>query len=125
MENNKKTILIVEDEKDVSSVIAELITSQGFNAVEAEDGEVGLDKALSEHPDLILVDILMPRKDGMEMIKELRSHAWGKNIPIVLLTNLNQADKVAEAIEYDVTDYIVKSDITIDSLAKLISDKIG
>ena len=77
-------ILIVEDEDSMLSALADKIRQAGFaESLIARNGEEGLSLALSEHPDLLLVDILMPKMDGMTMIKQLRKDAWGKEVKII------------------------------------------
>jgi DNA-binding response OmpR family regulator len=79
---------------------------------------IGLRIALKEHPDLILLDILMPEKDGMGMLKDLRRDDWGKNVPVIVLSNLNDPPRVAEALRNGVYDFLVKSEC---NLAKVLN----
>jgi len=87
---------------------------------EAEDGIKGLEIALSEHPDLILLDIVMPKMDGVSMIRELRKDSWGKTATVTMLTNLSDAEKVHTAMEEGVYDFLVKGDWALDDLLSKI-----
>ena len=93
---------------------------EGFIVLEAENGEEGLDVALRDHPDLILLDIIMPKMDGLTMLKKLREDVRGKNTKVILLTNLSDNEKVSEALLQGSYDYLVKSDWKIgDVVAKI------
>jgi DNA-binding response OmpR family regulator len=122
---SKKTILIVEDERPLRELLIAEISREGINTLGAGDGEEGLEVALKEHPDLLLVDILMPKKDGLEMVKGLRDDEWGKNAVVVLLTNLNDSEKIVEALNYGAREYLVKADWKIEDIIKMAKNKLG
>ncbi len=121
----KKKILIVEDEKLLTDVLVEEIKGAGFDTSIAYDGKVGLEKALAEHPDLILLDIVMPVMDGMTMLNELRKDKWGADVPVVMLTNLSDSSKVAEAAKNKTYDYLVKADWPLEEVIKKINERLG
>ncbi|MBI5798672.1 MAG: response regulator, partial [Candidatus Yonathbacteria bacterium] len=114
MTDQKKIILVVEDEEPMQLVLRDVLKVEGYTVLEAKNGIEGLDHALKKHPDLILLDILMPKMDGLEMLKKLREDAWGKNAPVIVLTNLSDNEDIAKAVEEDVFEYFVKTDIRID-----------
>ena len=88
--DKKQTILIVEDELPLLKVYADRFSDEGFLVLKANNGQEGLDLAIKEKPDLILLDILMPVMDGLTMMQKLRENTtWGKTVPIMLLTNLS------------------------------------
>src|SRR5437870_5664771 len=95
-----KKILIIEDEVLLRRPMAIKLQEAGFEILEASNGVVGLESAIKEHPDLILLDISMPEMDGIELLKKLRNDPWGKNAKVTVLTHLNNMDKIAEATEY-------------------------
>lgn len=106
-----KTILIVEDEKPAAKVLQEKFSTEGFETLVAEDGVEGLRISLEKKPDLILLDILMPKMDGLAMMQELRKDPWGKKVPIIILTNLSADDKVMRQILEDQPSYyLLKTD---------------
>jgi DNA-binding response OmpR family regulator len=119
-----KTVLIVEDDEPILRVLTDKMTNEGLTVIQARDGREGLKKALKERPDLILLDILMPGMDGMEMLKALRRDKWGKAADVVILTNLSYEIKEEEAMEYGVQDYWVKSDWRIDDIAKKVKARL-
>lgn len=120
----KKKILIIEDEETLLSVLSKKLEKEGFQVVKAKNGEEGLSVFVKEQPDLILLDIIMPVMDGMEMLKRLRETEKGKDVPVVILTNLSEAGKTAEALEQGVFDYLVKSDWKLADLVEKIKQRI-
>lgn len=121
----KKTILIVEDEAALIAALNNKLTLEGFAVLEAKNGQEGLETALSAHPDLILLDIIMPVMDGMTMLKKLREDAWGKEAKVFILTNLSDTQKVADAITQGSYDYLVKTDWTLEDIIARIREKLG
>ena len=125
MTDQKKTILVVEDEEPMQLVLRDVLKVEGYAVLEAKNGVEGLDLALNGHPDLILLDILMPKMDGLEMLKKLREDKWGLHVPVIVLTNLSDNEDIAKAVEEDVFEYFVKTDIRIDEVIQRIREKIG
>lgn len=119
-----KKILIVEDDRVLRRVISDNLKAENFIAVEAEDGAAGLEMAKKEHPDLILLDVVMPKMDGIAMLEKLREDEWGKNAHVVMLTNLSEAEKVAQAAERGVNDYLIKADWDIAGIIERVKEKI-
>ena len=124
MQNSKK-ILIVEDEANLLDVLRDEFVAAGFDVIKAHDGEEGYKLALEKHPDLILVDVLMPKMDGITMFKNLRKHETLKNLPGIVLTNLSDTKTIEAALESGAYDFLVKSDWEPKSLVKRVSEKLG
>ncbi len=118
-------ILIVEDETPLRQALYDKLKREGFNPLQAKNGEEGLDMALTERPDLILIDIIMPVMDGMTALKYLRNDEWGKKVPVIVLTNLSDANNVSTALENGAYDFLVKSDWSLADLITLIKKKLG
>lgn len=121
---SKKTILIVEDETSMLRALTDKLSREGFAVLEAKNGKEGLEIALKEQPALILLDIVMPVMDGMTMLKKLRADTYGKNVPVILLTNLNESEKIAEAVESGVYDYLLKTDWKIEDVVKRTKERL-
>lgn len=117
-------ILIVEDEISLLNVLTDKLTKEGYNVIKAIDGKDGLRLALSELPDLILLDINMPVMDGITMLKLLRKEDAGKKIEVVMLTNFSEYKLLVEAMEQGAHDYLVKSDWKLEDVVKLVHDKL-
>lgn len=123
--SRKKIVLVVEDDRPLRRVLKLKLENEGFKVYEAKDGEQGLAYAFSKKPDIILLDLLMPVKDGKDMLKELRKDEWGKNVNVVILTNLSNTEDVAEAMTDGVYEYFVKAETPLDSIVKVVQDRLS
>ena len=121
----KHTILVVEDEASLRDALVDKFSREGFSMLEAKNGEIGLETALVKHPDMILLDIVMPVMDGITMLKKLREDAWGKTAKVIILTNLNDEAKLADALEQGTYEYLVKSDWKMENIVSTVKAKIG
>ena len=127
MADEKKKILIVEDSKDFLWFLRQSFDNQGFEVLYAEDGELGLEQAEKEKPDLMLVDIQLSgaegKMNGIEMAKRVKEK--GLSPKIIFLTNMNDPLHISEALEAaGESDYIVKVDVDIDAVVKRVKDKL-
>jgi DNA-binding response OmpR family regulator len=120
---NKK-ILIVDEDISFRSSLKDGLLGEGFTVVEASDGANGLFVALREHPDLIMIDIEVPRTAGISMLKTLRKDDWGKGTRVIMLSNMYEMDLVAEALGGGAHDYIVKKDWRIDAIVALVKNRL-
>lgn len=121
----KQSILIVDDEVSLRNALSDKLRHEGFIVLEAKNGEEGLDVALHNHPDLILLDIVMPVVDGITMLKNLRGDEWGRDVKVIMLTNLDGNGKVADAIVWGTQDYLVKSDWKLEDVVAKIRKRLG
>lgn len=117
-------ILIVEDEEPILSALTEKIQREGFaEPLKAHNGEEGLTLALRQHPDLLLVDILMPKMDGITMVKELRKDEWGKSVKVAILTNFDTTDEMLKDVALiEPSFYLLKSNWDIDNVVIKIKE---
>jgi len=124
-EVNKK-VLIVEDEELLLKTLSERLIKEGYQILTAKDGEEGIQTALKEQPDLIILDILLPKIDGIAVMGKLReTNTWGKQVPIILLTNLNIDDSIMNAVTKDKPAYyLVKTDWTMDQIAEKVKERL-
>lgn len=120
----KQTILIVEDELALLRVLEQKFHQEGFEVVTAKDGVEGLEKFKQCSPNLLLIDIIMPRMDGITMLAQLRQDPKGKNVPAILLTNLSDAEKVDDGIRHGVYDYLVKADWRLEDVVKRVRERL-
>jgi len=122
----KKTILIVEDELPMLKALADKFSLEGFDILEAKDGTEGLTAAIEKKPDLIILDIFMPVMDGKEMFEKLRQDAWGKTVPVIILTNLNPDDKTLdELMKNGPSYYFIKSKWKLEELVAKVKKELG
>jgi len=112
MLDSKKKILLVEDDKFLSEMYITKLTESGFEVEAAFDGEEGLSKADSFRPDLILLDIVLPKKDGFEVLKSLKEKEELKKILVIALTNLGQKEEVQKGFDLGADDYVIKAHFT-------------
>lgn len=127
MDNNpgNKKILIVEDEPQMLEALVDEFKGAGFSVLTAKNGEEGLKTAMENHPDLIVLDIIMPKMDGMTALRELKKNSWGALVPIIILTNINEPDKLAEALEIGVSEYIVKAETSLNDICDTTKKILG
>lgn len=108
----KKKILIVEDDNFVAEVYFAKLTEMGYETILAQNGQEGLDALKKNKIDLVLLDILMPVMDGMEMLEEVKKNDEWKNIPVILLTNVGEKESIQKVREMGVKNYLIKSHFT-------------
>lgn len=120
-----KKILVVDDEELVINALTKRLTKEGFSIDVARDGDEALEKAESVNPDLILLDIVMPKLDGISVLKKLKESAKTQNIPVIMLTNLYEDQKLGQAMKAGVSDYLVKVDHTLNDIVKRIRNKLN
>lgn len=120
-----RKILIVEDEVPLRKALAEEFMDAGYSVFEAGDGLEGFDVALKEHPHIILLDQLMPKMNGVAMLKQLRSDSWGSTVPVIMATNMSTTDTINEAIDAGANDYFIKSEVSVADIIKLVDDRLS
>ena len=119
------SVLIVENEKDLSEALMTVLAHEGFIVTVTEDGEEGLATALRNKPDIILLDIMMPKMDGLTVLQYLRSDDWGKHANVIMMTAFDDQEKVDRAAELDTPDYIVKTNVTLAAVVAKVKEKLG
>lgn len=122
--NNPKKVLIVDDEILVVKALADKLTAEGFLVDKAYDGQEALLKINQSRPDLILLDIIMPKLDGISVLKMLKALETTKNIPVIILTNLYDDKKMDEVLQTDNTDYLIKVEHSISDIVSRVKKKL-
>ncbi len=125
MNTLNKTVLVIDDEADLREALVTTLEQEGFGTIFSINGEEGLASALSNKPDLILLDIMMPKMDGISVLKKLRADAWGAHAKIIVMTASDDFEKIAEVVEAGGDDYVVKSDIPLSEIVVKIKAKLG
>jgi len=118
----KKKVLVVEDNSSLRQTLAEFLESDDFDVITASDGEEAINLAQNNNPDIMLLDIILPKKNGFEVIKELKSDERTKDIPIVLLTNLGSLSDIQKALDLGATTYLVKGDYQLKEIVEKIKE---
>ncbi len=121
----RKKILVVEDDEDLREAIIEKFKEEKFETLQARNGEEGLELAFREKPDLLIVDIIMPKMDGTEMLRKIRQNEWGHSVPVIILTNISDAEKLAEALEIGVDEYLLKAEWKLQNIVDKTKKILG
>lgn len=118
-------ILVVEDEASLRKAIVDILKINGYEVVGAGDGESGLSLTRSEMPDLILLDIILPKMNGFDVLKELKADATTASIPVIVLTNLEGTMDVEQALTLGATTYLVKTNYELEDIVKRVNDTLA
>ena len=126
MEKYNKKILIIEDEQALRVPLSATFEAAGFQVITANNGEDGLKLALEKNPDIILLDLLMPKMDGRVMLRKLRESQQGKDTPVIILTVLQADDLIMHWIaKYEPTYYLIKSDWGPEQIVKKVKERLS
>lgn len=117
-------ILVIEDEETLQKALSQFLAEEKFEVISALDGEKGLELAKTASPDLILLDIVLPKKDGYEVLEELKKDEATKRIPVILLTNLESPEDIEKAFEKGASTYLVKSNYKLEEIVKKIKETL-
>ncbi|MFH0906641.1 MAG: response regulator [bacterium] len=120
-----KKILIIEDDPFLSEMYADKFNKDGFQADICIDGKIGMDKIKADKPDLILLDIVLPKMDGFEILKEVKGNPELKDIPIILLTNLGQKNEVEKGLSMGADEYIIKAHFTPTAVVAKVKEMLS
>lgn len=118
-------ILIVEDDKFLRELIVRKLEKEGFEIVEAVDGENGVQKIKQERPDLVLLDLILPGIDGFEVLKKIKEDPKTSSIPIVILSNLGQREDVERGMKMGAVDYLVKAHFTPNEIIDIVKRSLN
>lgn len=125
MDTRKRKILLVEDDTALASVYRSRLELEGFDVCEANNGEDALSLAVPEHPDLILLDVMMPKISGFDVLDILRNTPETTNIRVIMLTALSQPKDKERAEQLGVDDYLVKSQVVIGDVVERVRYHLG
>jgi DNA-binding response OmpR family regulator len=120
-----KTILFIEDEATLQKTLGEVLTKEGYQVISALDGEIGLRMAKEKKPNLILLDLILPKMNGFEVLKKIKEDAEIKDIPIIVLTNLESMEDIQKALELGAATYLVKANYSLEELIEKIKKTIS
>jgi two-component system alkaline phosphatase synthesis response regulator PhoP len=127
-EQKKRSILIIEDDPEIRKLYAHALTAAGLTVLLGEDGESGLELALEKLPDFLLLDVLLPKMSGIEVLKKVREHGdWGKHVPAILLTNV---EPTTEQMNSDIvftapTYYLLKNFVVPEDVVAKVLERLG
>lgn len=119
---NMSKVLIIEDDKFLRELMSRKLSSEGFETVEAIDGESGIKKIKEEKPEIVLLDLILPGIDGFEVLAKVKDDPETNPIPVVILSNLGQRDDVERGLKLGAIDYLVKAHFTPNEIIKKVRD---
>jgi DNA-binding response OmpR family regulator len=125
MDIPQRKMLIIEDEASILNGISDKFVHEGFSVIKATNGQEGLDSALKDHPDFILVDNLMPNTDGFYFLENLRRDKWGKNARVIMWSNSQDSVTIARAKKIGILDFIIKSEWEYRDIVKKVKEILG
>ena len=120
-----KKILFIEDEPALQTTLGDFLKSGGFSVSTAADGISGLEMAKKEKPDLILLDLILPKKNGFDVLLELKQDPKTVAIPVMVLTNLESAEDIDRALEAGATAYLVKTNYRLEEVMEKVKSLLG
>ncbi len=115
-------ILVAEDDKLISGSLCEALKNAGYESHAALDGEEAVAKAKEVAPDLMLLDIMMPKLDGISVLWELKANPATAKIPVIVLTNIGDVDTISKIVEAGAVDYLLKSDQSVDDILRKVKE---
>lgn len=123
----KKKILIIDDDVTLSRILADALIGRNalYEVFIASDGEKGISKAKETIPDLILLDLMMPRLSGVGVMQQLKQNPETGNIPVIILSQMSDMDKIAEVLGLGAKGYIIKADADLNSMIGQIEAQLG
>ena len=120
-----QTVLLIEDDEFLAELYATKLNLEGYKVVLANDGEKGLKMIKEKKPDLVLLDIILPKMDGFEILTKIKADPELKSIPVILLTNLSQKDEVKRGLDLGANDYLIKAHFMPSEVVKKIKQSLA
>ncbi len=120
-----KTIIFIEDEPILQKTVGRFLEKEGYEVKSALDGETGLAMVKKIKPDLVLLDLVLPKKDGFEVLEELKQDESTKNIPVIILTNLEKSNDIEKTLSLGATTYLVKANYELEEVVKKIKEVLN
>jgi DNA-binding response OmpR family regulator len=120
-----KKILFIEDESVLQKTFGSVLKKEGYEMISALNGEVGFNLAKTKKPDLILLDLILPKTHGFDVLKQLKEDKETQEIPIIVLTNLEGIGDVDKAIELGATTYLIKAEYSLEEIVEKIKIALG
>lgn len=121
-DEKSKKVLIVEDEQTLLKTIEFTLKDKGYEVFTAMDGEVASSLIKEKKPDIVLLDILLPKKNGLEVLQEMKDDPEVANTPVLLLTNLSDEESISQGVSMGARGYFVKSDMTLEEVAEKVAE---
>lgn len=118
----KPKILMIEDDIFLRKIYRDKFLRAGFDFIEATNGEERLNKVISETPNLVLLDLILPRKNGFDVLIDMKRNKTTQNIPVIILSNLGQDSDVKRGLSLGAQDYLVKTDVSLSEVVEKVKE---
>jgi DNA-binding response OmpR family regulator len=116
----KTSVLIIEDEHALREALEQKLTHEGFEVITAADGLAGIGQALAHHPSVILLDIMLPGLNGMDLLQELRDDPWGMDAKVIILSNEGDTSTILQGVKHNSQGYFIKAETSLDTIVNAI-----
>lgn len=121
-QESKKMVVVVEDNASLRMMLCEKLRKENYKVTEAENGEEALDMVVRHKPDLVILDVILPRMTGFEVLEKIRHISEVKDVPVMLLTNLESMENVERALRLGATNYLVKADYSLEEITQKVNE---
>ena len=118
-------LIVIEDEESLGRVLKDKLEKEGYEVIVASDGEAGLEAIKKENPDLVLLDLILPKKTGFEVLEALKNDPEGKRFPVIVLSNLGEDDNIKKAFDLGAIDYFVKTQHPINEIIEKVKGQLA
>jgi len=122
---NEKTVLVIEDDTLLKDMLGQQLTKEGWQVLHATEGVQALKLAKDEHPDIVLLDLLLPGMSGFEVLTALKADATTKDISVIILSNLGQQEDIDKGMKLGASDFMIKSNFTLDEVSAKIKEFVS
>lgn len=122
---NRKKVLIIDDDPTLLKLMVASFEEEGYKVVSGKTGQDAVKLTDKEHPAAIVLDLEMPKMDGLEALKKIRENENNQEVPIIIATNNSSSEAVFECLQNGASDYFIKSEISVDKLVENVKEKIG
>lgn len=124
MSREKPKILMIEEDHFLRKIYRDKLSRLGFEFFEATNGEEGLNKVIAEKPDLVILDLILPIKNGFDVLIDIKSNKNTENIPVIILSNLGQESDIQRGLSLGVADYLVKTEVSLSEVINRVKERL-
>ena len=122
MTEKKQKVLMMEEDRFLRKIYKNKLIREGFEFIEATNGQEGLNKVISEKPDIVLLDLILPRKSGFDVLIDMKRNSETKDIPVIILSNLSQESDIKKGFSFGAKEYLVKSEISLSDVVDKVKE---
>ena len=124
MSEKKPKILMIEEDHFLRKIYRDKLSRSGFEFLEATNGEEGLNKIIAEKPNVVLLDLILPRKNGFDVLVDMKSNKNTENIPVIILSNLGQESDIQRGLALGAKDYLVKTEVSLSEVVEKAKEQL-